>query len=315
MASLRFISTGVCRPNKAITNEDIACNINTRIDPDWVERTLGIRQRYVAENHVQTSDLAAAAIADLLDRAKVDAGTVDLLLLATCSPDKRAPATACLVQHKAGLANAVAFDISAVCSGFLYALSVAAAMLHTGSYRRAIVVGADMFSRVTDWQRRDCVFFGDGAGAVLLEAGGLGTNALFDAELYTDSCGRDAFSIDGSDSPFNMDGAAVFQAASNAVPACIDQLLKRNSLSADSVDIVIPHQPSHNLLREIARRAGIGFEKFQLSMGRHANTVGATIPIALHDALEAGRLSHGDCVLFAAAGAGFTAGAAIHYWN
>lgn len=312
--SLRIVATGICAPNLVITNEDIGRNINPSIDLLWVEKTLGIRQRHVADPHVQTSDLGAAAAADALARAGVDAGTVDLLILATSSPDKRAPATACFVQQKAGLSNAVAFDVSAVCSGFLFALTAAAAMLNTGSYRRAIVVGADMFSRVTDWQRRDCVFFGDRAGAVLVEPIPMTRDAFFDAELFTDSAGRGAFAIHDHHDTFEMDGPAVFQAASHAVPACIDRLLRRNGMAPGDVDIVVPHQPSRSLLKEIARRAGIPFDRFQLSMDRYANTVGATIPIALHEAIEAGRIVSGHRVLFAAAGAGFTAGAAIHHW-
>lgn len=313
--AFRVIATGICVPERVMTNQEIKATVNPRIDPDWVEANLGIRQRYVADSRLETSDLAAAAVARALDRAGLDAGTIDLLVLATSSPDRRAPATACFVQQKAGLANAVAFDVAAVCSGFLFGLTAAASMLATGPHKRALVVGADIFSRVTDWNRRDCVFFGDGAGAVLIESVTPKYDALYDAELYTDSRKRDAFFINGNDDRFVMDGPGVFEAASTAVPVCIDRVLSRNGLSSCDVDVVVPHQPSRSLLKEIAKSAGIPFERFQLSMGRYANTVGATIPIALHEAIEAGRLTQGKRVLFAAAGAGFTAGAAIHHWN
>lgn len=314
-SSLRFIATGICVPQRIVTNEEIHKNINSTIDPSWVEETLGIKQRHIVDDEIMTSDLAARAARAALSQADVPPESIDLVILATSSPDKVAPATACLVQGKAGLSNAVAFDISAVCSGFLFALTAAAALLHSRSHHRALVIGADIFSRVTDWERRDCVFFGDGAGAALVEAAPEESSALFDAELFTDSNGRNAFAIEGFQNGFLMDGPAVFSAAAKAVPACIDRLLARNGMSSRDVDIVIPHQPSRSLLREIAHRAGIPFERFQLSMSRYANTVAATIPIALHEAIETGRLSHGDRVLFAAAGAGFTAGAAIHHWS
>ena len=312
--AFRIIATGICVPNRVITNEYIRDEINPTIDPAWVERTLGIFQRHIAEPHHKTSDLGAAAVTHALERAGLAASSIDLLILATSSSDQRAPATACFVQQKAGLSNAVAFDIAAVCSGFLFGLTTAAALLTTGSYKRAMVVGADIFSRAIDWRRRDCVFFGDGAGAVLIENRVGLRCANYDAELYTDSQSRDAFSIRGADDYFDMDGPAVFQAALDAVPTCINRVLLRNGIKPSDVDIVIPHQPSRSLLKEIAARTDISFEKFQLCMERYGNTVGATIPIVLHEAIEARRFATGDRVLFASAGAGFTAGAAIHHW-
>lgn len=313
--SFRVLSTGICLPDLIVSNEDIQQRYNPAIDPDWVADTLGIRHRHIARDGIQTSDLAAAAVASSLDEAGVDAGSVDLLILAKASPDRRAPATACFAQQKSGLANAVAFDVSAVCSGFLFGLTAAAAMLAAGPFKRAMVVGADVFSRATDWQRRDCVFFGDGAGAVLIEAAPAGRNAGFDAELFTDGRDREAFTIKGQTDRFEMDGPGVYRAASEAVPACIGRVLSRNGLEPSDVDVVVPHQPSRSLLADIAKRSGIPFDRFQLTMDRYANTVGATIPIALHEAIRQNRLSRGDRVLFAAAGAGFTAGAAIHHWN
>ncbi len=311
----RVLSTGICVPDRVVSNQEIQRGCNPAIDPEWVANTLGIRQRHVAQEGIETSDLAAAAVFSALGQAGVDGGTVDLLILATASPDRRAPATACFVKQKSGLSNAVAFDVSAVCSGFLFALTAAAAMLAAGPYRRAIVAGADVFSRVTDWRRRDCVFFGDGAGAVLIEAAPVARNLCYDAELFTDSRDREAFSIRCQDDCFEMDGPGVYKAASEAVPACIARLLDRNGLVPGDVDIVVPHQPSRSLLADIAQRSGIPFDRFQLTMDRYANTVGATIPIALHEAIHARRFTRGDRVLFAAAGAGFTAGAAIHHWN
>ncbi len=316
-SSFRILSTGTCLPEQRLSNTDIKNTLNAAVDPGWVEQKLGIRERRIADHGTETSDLAAAAINDVLGNAEISPQSVDLLILATASPDRQAPATACHAQYKAGLHEAVAYDISAVCCGFLFALTAAAAALSSGQARRAIVVGADMFSRVTDWQRRDCVFFGDGAGAVLLEAANsrYARESFFDAELFTDGHHSEAFVIEKEAPYFRMDGPAVFKAASTAVPRCIRQLLQRNHLTSDDIDIVIPHQPSHSLLREIAWQSGIPFQKFQTNMDRYANTAGATIPIMLHETLANGRIKKGDHLLFAAAGAGFTAGAAIHQWH
>lgn len=316
-SSFRILSTGICLPEKRLSNTDIKDSLNNAIDPTWVEQKLGIRERRIAGHGVETSDLAAAAVSDALKNAGASAQSIDLIILATASPDRQAPATACHTQYKAGIHNAVAYDISAVCCGFLFALTTAAAALSSGQARRAIVVGADRFSRITDWQRRDCVFFGDGAGAVLLESSNnrYARNSFFDAELFTDGHKTEAFVIEKDAAHFRMDGPAVFEAASTAVPQCIRRLLQRNGMTSDDIDIVIPHQPSQSLLREIAWQSGIPFQKFQTNMDRYANTAGATIPIVLHEALASGRIRKGDNLLFAAAGAGFTAGAAIHQWH
>ena len=315
--SFRIVGTGICVPDRILTNEEIRSDYNPYINPDWVDRTLGIKERRIASKDVKTSDMAASAATKALKHAGVLPTSVDLLIVATATPDQQAPATACITQHKAGLANAVAFDVSAVCSGFLFGLTAAASFLATGRCKRALVVGADAFSRVTDWSRRDCPFFGDGAGAALLERSSISQSGdrLFDAELHADGSRAEAFVIEDSTATFVMDGPTVFKAASEVVPRCIHRLMKRNGLGACDIDIVIPHQPSISLLRNIARQAGIPFEKFRTNMDRYANTAGATIPIVLHEAVVNSDFKPGDIVMFAAAGAGFTAGAAIHRWH
>lgn len=314
---LRILSAGSYLPEKILTNYDVATQLNPTIRPEWVVNSLGIEQRRIATPEEATSDLAARAVRAALRNAGVSAHSIDLIVLATASPDMRAPATACIVQAKAGLERAVAFDVAAVCSGFLFAMTVTASMIAAGMARRAIVVGADTFSDATSWERRDCVFFGDGAGAVVVEsADARGNTGLFDAQLFSDGRDRDAFSIARQDdATFAMDGKGVFRAASDAVPACIDAVLARNDLAASDIDIVVPHQPSRSLLEHIAERSRIPFSRFELCMDRYANTVGATIPITLTQAMEAGKIETGDIVLFAAAGAGFTAGAAVHRWS
>jgi 3-oxoacyl-[acyl-carrier-protein] synthase-3 len=225
-----------------------------------------------------------------------------------------APSSACLTQAKAGLPNAVAFDLNAVCSGFLYALATASAYLHAGMARRAVVAGADVFSRITDWQRSDCVFFGDGAGAVVIEHSSA-PGFFFDAALYNDATKTDTFTVLPNETTFTMDARGVHDAARHAVSKCIRVLMERHQLDVGKIDAVIPHQPSITLLRRIAADNGIPFEKFHTNMQRYGNTASATLPILLHEAFSERRLKTGDLVMFAAAGSGFTSGAALYRWH
>lgn len=312
--SFRIVGTGVGIPATVLTNTEIRDRRNPLIDIDWVASRLGILERRIADDGVASSDLAAIAVRAALEQADVAPTSVDLLIVATATPDRRAPSTACLAQKKAGLSNAVAFDLSAVCCGFLYALTTAAFYLRAGHARRAIVVGADTFSRITDWKRKDCVFFGDGAGAAVIERSSL-SRALFDAELFTDGRQSEVFTVGPNEDTFTMDARGVFEAAAFAIPRCVEGVMRRNGVSADEIDVVIPHQPSISLLRKISSEIGVPFGKFQTNMDRYANTAGATIPIVLHETHKQGRFKTDDLVLFAAAGAGITAGAALYRWH
>lgn len=315
--NVRIIESGISIPEQVMSNDHIASYLNFDIEPGWVEDRLGIRERRLVSAPTMTSDLATEAINNALERAGVQPESIDLFILATATPDVQAPATACITQYKTGMTNAVAFDVSAVCSGFLFALTTAAAFLRSGQSQRAIVVGADCFSKVTDWSRRDCIFFGDGAGAVILEASSIqpSNSAIFDAELFADGRDLNAFMIKSSKDYFEMDGKAVYQAASKAVPKCIEKVLSRNGLSSQDIDIVVPHQPSISLLKNIAKKSEICFSKFQTNMDRYANTGAATIPIMLHETVEDEKIKDGDLLLLAAAGAGFTAGAVVYRWH
>ena len=311
---MRFIGTGMSVPERVLTNEYIRTKYNAGLDCAWVSRKLGIAERHVSERDMLTSDLAAEAARNALRQADISGESIDLLIVATATPDRQAPATACFVQQKASLNNAISFDISAVCSGFLYAMTVATSFLNSGQAKRAMVVGADTFSRITDWARPDAVFFGDGAGAAILEASPQ-KKAIFDAELYSNGRDADAFTVYPEHTTFTMNAGDVLKAALAAIPQCAERVLTRNGLTIKDIDVVVPHQPSINLLRKLSERIGIGFEKFCLNMDRYANTAGATIPIVLHESVENGRIKKDDLVFFAAAGAGFTAGAAIMRWN
>ena len=312
--AFRVIGTGIALPSDILTNADIKRTRNPHVDEDWVAKKLGIMERRIADKSTMTSDLAASAIRSALNRAEVTADSIDLLILATATPDRQAPATATIAQAKAGLFNAVAFDISAACSGFLFGLAIAAAMVKSGQSKRAVVVGADTFSRITNWNRNDCVYFGDGAGAAIIEPSH-DHQAFFDAELYTDGTRADAFTLFPGCATFTMNAKEVFDAASSAIPHCVGRLMERNKLRVSDVDIVVPHQPSVTLLRNIASRTGVPYEKFRTNMARYANTAGATIPIVLHETVERGVVKLGDLLMFAAAGAGFTAGAALYRWH
>jgi 3-oxoacyl-[acyl-carrier-protein] synthase-3 len=309
--SIQITGTGSYLPTRTVSNHELALQSGVR--PEWVVEKLGIAERRFCSEQETTSDLAENAAKQAIKNAGVAYGQIDLIIVATASPDRQAPSTACILQRRLGIKNVAAFDVSAVCSGFVFALATAAQYLKSGACRRALVVGCDTFSRNTDFSRKDSVFFGDGAGAVVLEVTDE-ANGLFESELLSLGYGEDFFSIDHESHIFSMDGRAVFDAASQAVPTAIAKVLANAGVSADAVDIVVPHQPAIALLREIAHRAGIDFGRFVTNMDRYANTAGASIPIALHEAVEDGRLERGQTLLMASAGAGMTAGAVLMRW-
>lgn len=310
---MRVVSTAVAFPETVLTNEEIIRKLDGNFTSEWVEKNLGISERRIASELETSVDLAAEAVKLLIHKSGFEPSSIDLIIMATATPDLKAPACACRVQHKAGLINAIAFDIAAVCSGFLFALNTAAAYMKSGLARRVVVVAADTFSKITDWKKHDCVFFGDGAGAVLLdrEVGHPEQKFNFDAELYTDGSGLDIFKVPLNGN-FQMDAKSAFNAVSKVVPECIARLLKRNNMGVEDIDIVIPHQPSKKLLENIAINSGLPIDKFCMNMNKYGNTAGATIPIVLHDFIQNGRIKPGDNALLLAAGAGFTAGAALH---
>jgi 3-oxoacyl-[acyl-carrier-protein] synthase III len=311
---VRITGTGVALPDRILTNREIKLRLNPDIDLDWVEEKLGIRERRIIDADKQVSDLAADAGRAALERIGLAPDAIDLLILATATPDCQAPATACIAQEKLELRNAVAFDVSAVCCGFLFAMVVAASFIQSGRSRRAMVIGADAFSRITDWSRRDCVFFGDGAGAMILGQSDE-PSALFDAALSSDGRKHMLWNVARGKTKFDMDARGVFEEATMAVPKCIQKVLERNRMTKEMIDVVVPHQPSINMLRAIAKQTGVPFTKFRTNIDRYANTSSATIPIVLHETASQQSVKSGDLVLFAAAGAGMTAGAAIYRWH
>jgi 3-oxoacyl-[acyl-carrier-protein] synthase-3 len=305
--------TGSAFPVRRVTNSSLAATVDT--SDAWVRARLGIRERRVASpgSGESTTSLAVAAGRSALAAADVDPGSLDLIVVATATPDRRAPATACAVQAALGARPAAAFDLAAVCSGFLYGLGVVTAMIEAGRVQRALLIGADTFSTITDWTDRQCVFFGDGAGAAVLEAGRV-DHGLLSIELYADGAGADGFTVPAG-GPFVMDGGAVYSTAVSVLPDAIEGALAAAGVRPEDVDLVVPHQPSVRILEETAARTGIPFSRFVTTMDRYANTAGASVGVTLDHAVRTGRLHDGDIVVFAAVGSGWTWGAAVFRWS
>lgn len=324
--NVKILGTGSYTPEYVLTNEELSKMVSTT--PDWIEKNLGIKERRIVKGDECTSDLASKAALNALDNAGLTKDDIDLIIVATATPDRPAPSTAAIVQDKISASNAVAFDISAVCSGFLYAMSVASAFISSGVYDNVLVIGADTFSKITDWTRRDAVFFGDGAGAAVL-TNSKDTEGFLASRLYTDGAGKFHFTVPagGSEIPttqetveqglhfFRMNGQEVFETATKVLPQAINQVLADTGLNISEIDLMIPHQPSIRILQKTAELIGLPFEKVMTNMDKYANTSGGTIPILLDEINRSGKISKGDLILFAAVGSGWTYGASIIRWG
>jgi 3-oxoacyl-[acyl-carrier-protein] synthase-3 len=259
--------------------------------------------------------LAVEAGRRALESANVAPDDLDLIIVATATPDRSAPSTACIVQQKLGITNLCpAFDLSAVCSGFLYAMSVGSQFIQSGIFTNVLVIGADTFSRITDWDRRDCVFFGDGAGAVVLQRTKT-DDGFFCFELFADGSGQDHFTVYPGDATFTMNSKAVYETGTTVLPAALKDILSRHKLQPMDISHLIPHQPSVRVLRKTAEILGIPIERVCMNMDRYANTAGATVPLLLDETVRSGRIKEGDLVAFAAVGSGWTWGAALYRWR
>ncbi|OXB18909.1 3-oxoacyl-ACP synthase [Flavobacterium tructae] len=324
--NVKIVGTGSHTPEKVYTNEYLSEVLDTT--SEWIEENLGIKERRIAADNEFTSDLASKAAINAIENAGLSKDKVDLIIVATATPDRLAPSTAAIVQDKIEAYNAVAFDISAVCSGFLYAMSVASQFIASGVYDNVLVIGADTFSKITDWSRRDAVFFGDGAGAAVLSHASESEGFLA-FRLYTNGRGKWNFTIPagGSEMPassetvgnglhyFNMNGKAVYATATEVLPKAIRQVLQDTNLSVDDISLMVPHQPSIKILQKTAEIIGLPFEKVMTNMDKYANTSGGTIPILLDELNRSGKIEKGNIILFAAVGSGWTYGAAIIKWT
>jgi len=325
--NVKIIGTGSYAPEKIYTNEYLATILPT--SPEWIYDNLGISRRHIAAPEQATSDLAAEASIKAVANAGLDVGDIDLIILATATPDRLSPSTAAILQDKIKAYNAVAFDIAAVCSGFLFGMSVAAQYIAANVYDHVLVIGADTFSRITDWTRRDAVFFGDGAGAAVLSHASSDEGGFLSFKLYTDGRGKWNFTVPGggSENPatadtierkmhyFQMNGRAVYEAGIHVLPMAIKQVLADARLSIEDVDLMIPHQPSIRILEKTAELIGLPFEKVMTNMHEYANTSGGTIPILLDEVHRAGKIKKGNLVLFATVGSGWTYGASLCRWT
>ena len=323
MANAYIKGTGSYAPKNVVKNDFFE---NVGSSDKWIYENLGIKERRISTGET-TSDLAYQAGLIAIQDAGLTAQDIDLIILATATADRLAPSCACFVQEKLKATNAVAFDISAVCSGALFATATAVQYIKSGMYKNVLVIGADTFSTITDWNRRDAVFFGDGAGALLLSHT-TEDKGFVDFLLHTDGTGKDHFTIPGggSEKPsseqtlknnehtFRMNGPQVYKTAIDVVPKCIDQLLEKNNCDIAQIKYLLPHQPSIKILQEVARRVGLPFEKVQTNMDKYANTSGGTIPIILDETLKNNTFKTGDLLLFAAVGAGWTWGTALYKW-
>jgi 3-oxoacyl-[acyl-carrier-protein] synthase-3 len=282
---------------------------------EWIEENLGVRERRIAEPDEHTSDLAARAGMAAIENAGLDKNDIDLIILATATPDRKSPSTACITQAKIGITNRCpAFDVSAVCSGFLYGLTIAAHFVEFGTHRRVLVIGADTFSKITDWRHRNCVFFGDGAGAVVVDRNPAG-DGFFSSLLFSDGSGMDGFTVYPGDRTFTMNTKAVYEAATMVLPQAIQDLLCMNRLSSSDVTMIIPHQPSIRVLRKTAELLNLPFDTIRTNLQHYANTAGATVPLLLDQVNRQGQIQPANMVLFAAVGSGWTWGATLYRWN
>lgn len=311
--------SGSALPAQVVTNADLAERVDTT--DEWIIERTGIRQRYIAGEGETTSTLAIDAARAALDDAGIDASDIDLIVLATATPDNTFPATATKVQHALGCNGGIAFDLAAVCSGFLYALTTADSMMRTGLASRALVIGAETFSRILDWEdRTTCVLFGDGAGAVVLEAvdaedaAGAGVLA---SRLHADGAQHDLLYVDGGPSStqtvghLRMKGREVFRHAVVNLADVLGEVLEEAGISSSDIDWVVPHQANKRILDATAKKLGIPGEKVVVTVDQHANTSAASVPLAFDVARKDGRIKSGDLVMFEAMGGGFTWGACL----
>jgi 3-oxoacyl-[acyl-carrier-protein] synthase-3 len=317
----RIIGTGSALPARAVSNDELARELAARgieTSDEWIVARTGIRQRYIAEAGLTTSELGTRAARAALADARIDASTIDLVIVATSTPDQIFPSTACFIQAELGAAGGAAFDLQAVCSGFAYGLSVADAMMRVGHYRRALVIGAEVFSRILDWNdRTTCVLFGDGAGAVVLETSD--TPGILASRLHADGSQAAILCTGGrvengqvTGDPFlRMDGQAVFKLAVNVLADSARQVLADADLAVSAVDWLIPHQANVRILNATAKRLGVSENRLVVTVDQHGNTSAASVPLALDVARRDGRIRHGQNVLLQGVGGGFTWGSVL----
>jgi 3-oxoacyl-[acyl-carrier-protein] synthase-3 len=328
IARARISSIAAYVPTKVLTNADLETMVET--NDEWIMQRVGIRERHIVEPGLATSDLAKEASLKAIAQAGLTPADIDFILVATTTPDTLFPSTACVLQAKIGATKAWGFDLIAACSGFTYGLTTAAHMVSSGGSRRALVVGADVMSSIIDYtDRTTCVLFGDGAGAVVLEATDDENVGIIDFENYVDGTGGPALCMPagGSRLPASretvdqrlhyvkQDGQTGFRFAVRNMEEVCRRLLTRNKLEGSDIDLFVPHQASSRIILAATEKLGMPREKVVINIDRFGNTTAGTIPLALNDAVESGKLKRGDLVMLASVGAGFTVGGVLLRWG
>lgn len=321
----QIVGCGGYLPEKIVTNAELAKRLDT--SDEWIVQRTGIRQRYVAAPGELTSDLAIAAARSALRAAGMTGNDLDLIVLATATPDHTFPATATRVQAELGMTRGAAFDVQAVCSGFIFALATADSMIRTGQVRTAIVIGAETFSRILDWNDRGtCVLFGDGAGALVLQGvpavdgEGRAMRGILSSHLHSDGNHYKLLYVDGGPSStgttghLRMEGREVFRHAVQRLAEVVDEALAANGITAEQLDWLVPHQANRRIIESMGRKLGLPPEKVVVTIERHANTSAASVPLALAEASGDGRIRPGHLVLLEAMGGGLTWGASLVRW-
>ena len=322
----KITALGTYLPPRVLTNADLEKMVDTT--NEWILERVGIRERHIVEKGVAASDLAVCAVKNLLDKHPFDLQEVDLIVVGTVTPDMMYPSTACLVQHKLGIQNTWGFDVSAGCSGFLYALNAGVKFVESGQYKKVLVIGSDVNSSMTDYtDRAVCIIFGDGAGAVLLEPSSDGDGVL-DHVAQVEGMGGQFLYMPGGGSLnpashetvdkkmhyIHQDGKNVFKYAVKKMAEMTERVLEKNKLTGQDIDCFIAHQANKRIITATAERLGMPMEKVIVNIDRYGNTTAGTIPIAMQTAIEEGKLRKGDMLLIAAVGAGFTSGATLLKW-
>ena len=322
----KIVGTGSYLPEKILTNSELEGMVDT--DDEWIVSRTGIRERRIAADDEASSDLAYQASIKALEMAAIDAGELDLIIVATTTPDLPFPSTAALLQHKLDARKAAAFDLQAVCTGFIYALATADQYIRSGMYKKILVIGAEVLSSIIDWQDRStCILFGDGAGAVVLVANE-GESGILSSHLHSDGSQAELLYVPGGGSRqpisqevidkrlhyISMNGKEVFKVAVTALGDSVIEALEANGLEGEDIDLLIPHQANIRIINATAKRLGLPLDKVMITVDRHGNTSSASIPLALDAAVREGRVRSGSLILLEAFGGGFTWGSILIKW-
>lgn len=300
--------SGVALPSNIFLNNSIINGIDTT--DEWIKEKLGIEERRVASESETVSTLGYSAAINAMKDAGIDKEDLDLIIVATSSPEKISPSTACIIHEKLNIEkNVPAFDVNAVCSGFVYAMTMGASFISSGMYNNVLIIATEAYSKITDWNHKHCVFFGDGAGAVVL---GKSERGWISSEILANGngTGMTGFVLEHG-KKFNMNGKEVWEQAVKVLPPSIKSILKKNNMDVSEISLLIPHQPSINILKIVAQEVGLPMEKVKTVMHKYANIAGASVPIAFHEAREDGQIKKGDKILFTAIGSGWTWGSIL----